>query len=79
MDIEQKYPVGLNRGLNSQPLSHGSAPKLKCFWKVNRHPYLANKAVRCGVGGGAAIWTFKSTFSSSSFAMRLQKGKSEIV
>lgn len=41
--------------------------------KIKSYPYLSNKAVGCSVGGGAAIWAFESTFSSGSFAIRLQK------
>lgn len=47
--------------------------------KVYCNPYLAYKAVGCGVWGGAAIRTFKPTFSSSSFAVRLQRADREIV
>lgn len=45
--------------------------------KGNLHPYLANKAVGCCVRGGAAIRTFKATFSPSAFALRLYSQKKE--
>lgn len=52
-----------------------SSSSMNYPWKWIRNklePYLANKTVCCGVRGGAAIRAFKSAFSSSSSATRLE-------
>lgn len=57
--------------------AHWVYTKLEHSLKLDFCSYLANKAVGCGVWGGAAIRTFKSTFPPSSFALRLRTAKNE--